>query len=146
MDAQGESTLKRGISKYRVVSTPSLFLKQSVALVVCCVFLPRPLHAASSCSLQKPMAFFRGTPFCNDVLHYVGDRQVNCSRLLLSEMTREHPDLLNVTLTEDFEDNGRLWKVSGSVGWLFPFIASTSAERLWHAWGVMRRVEAFGCL
>lgn len=61
---------------------------------------------------KQPIAFFRGAPYCNDVEHYIGGeggRLVNCSRLILSELSRDHPDLLNVSITSDFDFNGRKW-------------------------------------
>ena len=83
--------------------------------------VPQPVDKdkETAWSAKLPIAFFRGTPFCNDVEHRIGGdggRLVNCSRLLLSELSQQHPDKLNVTLSEDFEYEGRTWK-----GWIGPY-------------------------
>ena len=61
---------------------------------------------------KEPIAFFRGAPYCNDVEHYIGGeggRKVNCSRLIISEYSQGHPDLLNVSITSDFDFLERKW-------------------------------------
>jgi hypothetical protein len=71
--------------------------------------VPFQVHSAPW-ARKRAGAFFRGTPFCNGVEHYIAGRLVNCSRLVLSELSAAHPALLNVSISEAFTWEGRTWE------------------------------------
>lgn len=56
---------------------------------------------------KRPMAFFRGTPYCWNVSprHLLGNKTVTCSRYTMHDLTLSHPDILNATLT--FDNRGK---------------------------------------
>ncbi len=72
---------------------------------------------AAPWAAKAPRAFFRGSPYCNGVEHRLGGLAegaplVNCSRLLLAELSAAHPTLLNASILEDFVYEGRAWRAA----------------------------------